>query len=490
MRCHFVKAGFLRLPNISIWAVRFSVFGFVAVLLSGASLFASTRNSQFLWISDIHFNPMSDTTLVRELEMIDPSKWEAVLERTMPRQFSQYKSDTNWWLLKSALEQFPKTDPHPAFVIVTGDLLAHDFPGIFRDATHDSNQQRYRDFVLKTVQFLSLELQRKFPKTKIFITPGNNDNDCGNYSVQAGGTFLHDTESVARTLAGAEGEFTNTWTALGSFNVPHPTVKGTRLISLNSIFWSQKYVALSSREGCKPVQSSAPADMMQWLEQQLAAAAEAHGKAWLMFHIPPGIDGYSTAQNREKLEAAGTAGDTCAQSVVPMWAPQSTQQFDALLTKYHTTVTAVLAAHTHSDDFRLFAATDGERPFLLMAPAISPVYEQNPSFRIATYSKDGILTDQTTYDLTNLPEASSKKKGSWKREYTFAKQWKASELNATSLGRLYDSVVADPAVREDWLRLYAVSGPALQGEKPIVRALYCAVKGLSVEDYTKCYCGK
>jgi len=490
--CRFVVGGFVRWLYIGISRRKVWILAGLALvaLARPTAVEGRSSESQFVWISDIHFNPMADPSLVRELESIEAAKWKSVLDRTSPGGFSQYKSDTNWWLLKSALEQFPKTNPHPAFVIVTGDLLAHDFPGMFREATHDENQQHYREFVLKTVQFLALELQRKFPTTKIFITPGNNDNDCGNYSVQAGGTFLHDTESVARTLAGAEGEFTNTWTALGSFNVPHPTAKGTRLLSLNSIFWSQKYVALSSREGCKPVQSTAPSDLMQWLEQQLAAAAEAHEKVWLMFHIPPGIDGYATAQNREKLEAAGTSGDTCAQSIVPMWAPQWTQHFDALLSKYHTTVTAILAAHTHSDDFRLFAATEGERPFLVMAPAISPVYEQNPSFRVTTYSIDGVLMDHTTYSLTNLPEASRRKKGSWKREYTFTRQWKAPRLDAASLSKLYDNVVADPSVREEWLRLYAVSGPALQGEKPIVRALYCAVEGLGVEEYRQCYCGK
>jgi hypothetical protein len=487
---HFVEAGFFRLPNSGIWAVKFCLLVSLAVLLSGASLFARTKDSQFLWISDIHFNPMSDPSLVRELQNTDPAKWESVLERTSPDGYSQYKSDTNWWLLRSALEQFPKTLPHPAFVVLTGDLLAHDFPGMYRDSTRDENQQHYREFVLKTMQFLALELQHKFPQAKIFITPGNNDNDCGNYSVQAGGTFLHDTESVARMLAGAEGEFTNTWTALGSFNVPHPTVKATRMLSLNSIFWSQKYVALSSREGCKPVQSTAPEDLMQWLAEQLAAAAQANQKVWLMFHIPPGIDGYSTAMNREKLEAASTSTDSCAESIVPMWTPHWTEQFDGLLGKYHATVTAVLAAHTHSDDFRLFAAAEGEHPYLVMAPAISPVYEQNPSFRVATYSKDGVLSDQTTYYLTNLPEASKKKKGLWKKEYTFTKQWKAQKLDAESLSRLYDNVVANPAVREEWLNLYAVSGPALQGEKPIVKALYCAVEGLSVESYRQCYCGK
>ncbi len=456
----------------------------VFALISGSYARADSR---FLWISDIHFNPMADSLLVSNLEKAPPAQWETILNRTSPNTFSQYKSDTNWWLLKSALEQFPRTIRHPAFVMVTGDLLAHEFPATFQNATHDSDPQRYRSFVLKTVEFLALELQRKFPGTKIFITPGNNDNDCGDYTIEASGDFLNNTEQVARELAGGDDEFATSWKALGSFNVPHPTIAGVRVISLNSIFWSQNYQALSSAQGCKPVPSTAAADLMAWLDHELAAAAQAHQNVWLLFHIPPGIDGYASAMKRKGPASGGTTDGnaTCSQSIVPMWKVEWTAQFDALLAKYHSTVVAAFAAHTHSDDFRI---TGDE--FVLMDPAISPVYSQNPGFRVVRYKGDGTVTDQSTYYLTNLPSASAKTKGQWKQEYQFTKQWKTRQLDAASLSRVYDEVVADEQIRANWLKLYAVSGPALEGEKPIVRALYCAVEGLSVETYKQCWCGK
>ena len=189
---------------------------------------------------------------------------------------------------------------------------------------------------------------------------------------------------------------------------------------------------------------------------------------------------------RQSLSAGGAPAnaDACAQSIVPMWRTEWTAQFDALLAKYQPTVVATFAAHTHSDDFRVMG-----QEFVLMNPAISPVYEQNPGFRVVSYRGDGTVTDQSTYYLTNLPGANAKKKGNWKREYSFTKQWKARSLNASSLNGVYQRVIADERVRADWLKLYAVSGPALEGEKPIVRALYCAVEGLSVESYRECYCG-
>ena len=103
-----------------------------------------------------------------------------------------------------------------------------------------------------------------------------------------------------------------------------------------------------------------------------------------------------------------------------------------------------------------------------MNPAISPVYQQNPGFRVVSYRGDGTVTDQSTYYLTNLPGATAKKKGSWKREYSFNKKWKARELNASSMNGLYQRVVADEKVRGDWLKLYAVSGPALEGRSRLL----------------------
>ena len=465
----------------------------MAILLSlGLMSPASAREpeSKFLWVSDIHFNPMADAALVPDLQKTDPAQWEPILNRTSPNNFSQYKSDTNWWLLKSSLEQFPRTLRHPAFVMVTGDLLAHNFPRIYRGITPDADQQQYAAFVLKTVRFLALRLQREFPGAKIYITPGNNDNDCGNYSVQANGEFLHDTAEIARALATGDAEFTKGWQSLGSFNVPHPTVPGMRIISLNSIFWSQKYLALSSEQGCKAVSTTAPADLLKWLDGELAAAALAKQKVWLMFHIPPGIDGYSSASARQSAIKGGAPdnAETCAKAIVPMWVPEWTAQFDDLLTKYRATAIATFAAHIHSDDFRLVGATSEGRTFILLGPAISPVYEENPSFRVVSYRRDGTLTDHTTYYLANLPAASSKHKGKWKQEYTYTREWKTATLDADSLARLYDEVVGNEKARSRWLSLYAVRGPAQNEQKTMERALYCADEALSVESYTECWC--
>ena len=78
--------------------------------------------NNFLIVSDIHFDPMADPALVADLVAADPTEWESILERSKLTRVSQYGEDTNWWLLRSALDQMRATLPHPAFIMVPGDL--------------------------------------------------------------------------------------------------------------------------------------------------------------------------------------------------------------------------------------------------------------------------------------------------------------------------------------------------------------------------------
>jgi len=432
---------------------------------------------------------MADATLVVELAAAAPSQWEAILRHTTPNNFSPYGEDTNWWLLQSALDQMRKTLPHPAFVMFTGDLLAHGFPKRYRNVTHDNNPEHYRGFVLKTVEFLALEFRKRFPGTKILITPGNNDEDCGDYSIQAGGTFLSDTAELARDLAGADATFTSGWKTLGSYNVPHPTLPDVRILSLNTVFFSNKYEARSFSDGCAQVTSTAASDLFDWLKLNLAAAQQASQKVWLMFHIPPGIDGYATTHNSgtQPQTIGSSAGGSC-NPIVPMWVPTWTAQFDALLESYRDMVLASFAGHTHTDDFRLVNAAGVNQAFVLINPAVSPIYDQNPGFRVVTYASDGSLLEQTTYYLTNLRQASSQVHGQWKKEYRFSREWRAGRLDLASLGTIYGYIQSTKTGRDRWLKLYNVSSSAAVVPADTVRGLYCAIGALDPAAYESCYC--
>lgn len=486
-----------RLTRVS--AYRFShplLFLLLLGLLSSHRASAQSHDQastdRFLIVSDIHFNPMADPALVADLAAADPTQWESILSRSKRTSFSQYGEDTNWWLLQSSLNAMRATLPHPAFILTNGDLLAHQFPQTYQKITHDPDRKTYSKFVRKTVEFLALELRKRFPNASILLTPGNNDDECGNYSIEARGRFLHDTADLARKLAHSGDEFRSSWEALGSYDIPHPTAPGVRIISLNTVFLSARYHAQRFSENCAQVDSTAASDLFTWLDSRLSRAQQNHEKVWLMFHIPPGIDSYFTIQQHQHLLTANAAAMTqqqCTSTIVPMWVPKWTAQFDDLLEKYAGTILAAFGGHTHNDDFRVVHAGTAHPTFILINPAISPVYRENPGFRVVTYQRDGSLEDQSVYYLTNLELASSTTRGEWKKEYTFSQTWKLQQLDADSLATLYNRMKSNPDDRDTWLKFYDVSSAAALLPPNSSPALYCAIEGLAVDSYGNCYCG-
>ena len=140
------------------------------------------------------------------------------------------------------------------------------------------------------------------------------------------------------------------------------------------------------------------------------------------------------------------------------------------------------------DDFRLVSTAGVNQAFVLIDPPISPIFDQNPAFRIVSFRSDGSLADQSTYYLTNLRQASSKVRGRWKKEYTFTQEWRKPRLDLSSLGTIYSQIWATAESRDQWLKLYEVSSPAAQVPADSVRGLYCAIGALDPVAYEKCYC--
>lgn len=452
------------------------IFGF---FLFATGVHATSRN--LLVVSDIHFNPMDDPALVSQLAAADPANWAGILQQSQPAAFSPYGKDTNWWLLQSALDAMPRVGPHPAVILFTGDLLAHNFPRMFQGITHDSDPDHYRAFVGKTVRFIALEMRRRFPEARILITPGNNDDLCGDYAIEAGGEFLSDTAGTARDLARADERLVSTWKSLGSFSVAHPTIRGLRIVSLNSVFFSRVYRPASFRKGCAAADSTAAKDLFTWLEAELKQAQAVHEKVWLMFHIPPGIDGWASSHAHE----GDLVAESCPNSIVPMWVPQWTTRFDELLAQYEGTVIAGFAGHIHSDAFRL----PGGNQFVLIDPAISPIYGQNPGFRVVEVNRDGTLKNQRTYYLKNLQTAGSTSPGEWGEEYNFARKWQQRRLDGAALAKVNTAVMNSKTAEDQWLKFYNVSSTADPVPAKDVRGLSCATASLEVPAYQACYCG-
>jgi sphingomyelin phosphodiesterase acid-like 3 len=438
---------------------------------------------QVLVMSDLHFDPMADPSLVDQLAAAEPEQWSAVLDSSSDRSLGRYGRDSNWMLLRFALQHMAKTLPKPALVLIPGDFLAHRFREEFDAAAKDHSDAAYRIFVRKTMQFLGEQLEQNFPATPILPALGNNDEECGDYQLQPNGPFLADTLPILRRLVGSAGApgFDRDWQSYGNYSA---RVSSIRILSTNTNFLSVHYRNLCG----SPADGDPGNATLAWLEAELAAAKEAREPVWLVYHIPPGIDGYATLRQ-----------GACPGTMIPMWDQAYPAVFLTLLKRYADTIAASFAGHTHMDDFRLIGDAEGRYGFALITPAVSPIFGQNPAFRTVVYGPQGGILDQTTYDLTNLPQATAAVGGvppEWRAEYTFTRQWGLPRVDLASLDHLYTQITDVPAQREQWQIIFPVSSPVYwvpfsggSGQlAQAVRAFRCASGNLGPSDYGQCYC--
>ena len=129
---------------------------------------AAPAAGRLLVMSDIHFDPMAEPGLVDRLAAAEPAQWPAIFDRAGDQNPARYGSDTNWLLLRSALQQMKQTLPRPALVPLPGDFLAHRFHHKFDAAASDHSDAAYRRFVRRTMQFLALQFEGDFPATRSF----------------------------------------------------------------------------------------------------------------------------------------------------------------------------------------------------------------------------------------------------------------------------------------------------------------------------------
>jgi sphingomyelin phosphodiesterase acid-like 3 len=166
----------------------------------------------------------------------------------------------------------------------------------------------------------------------------------------------------------------------------------------------------------KEFEQSAVTAELAWLDSRLASAKAAGKKVWLLMHVPPGADIYSTATKDYKGKLTTTA--------TMMWEPPYQATFLQTVSKYPGLIALTLAAHTHMDEFRVYAPGN----VLEISPSITPYFGNNPGFRVFSFAQDTLKpTDYTSfnYDLATDPLQ-------FNRYYTFSDVYPSSAtLNAS-----------------------------------------------------------
>ncbi|MBV9109516.1 MAG: metallophosphoesterase, partial [Gemmatimonadetes bacterium] len=331
------------------------------------------RESTVLLVSDLHFDPFTaGAQAVNALRAAPTTQWARILAAVPGTTPSAYGSDSNYPLLVSAGAAMRQAVPHPAYVVISGDFLGHNF-----EAKYDSVFAGTRDstgaatFADSTMAFMARWMGSLFPRdVPIYPAIGNNDSGCNDYGMDT--QFQRSAARSWAPLAQRGGRARGFVAAFdsGGYYTARPPRSNATLVMLNDIYWSRSYDA-----ACGPDRGQRE---LRWLAGILQAARASHRRVWLASHIPPGVDIYSSLQH---------PGDPTL-----MFTPAYVAPFDSLVRAYADVVALHVTGHTHMSEFRVYQTATGGVPDLGV-PAVSPIFGNNPGFVSMRLGPSGELLD-------------------------------------------------------------------------------------------------
>jgi sphingomyelin phosphodiesterase acid-like 3 len=440
--------------------ILFCLPGLPAVL-AGSSQPLPPSAGNALLISDLHFDPLADPSLVKQLIDAPVGDWETIFFSSKQTGYAHAPQDANYPLIKSALSA-AAGQCSVDFVVGMGDYLRHNFEQAFLKTGGTSDE--FTDFATKTALFIVRALQTDF-RVPVYFALGNDDSPCGDYRVDPGGPFLAilaDSLEVLKNHPDAAADFRTG----GFYELPHPTLANHEIVVLNSVLWSRSYAICGSDSG------DAGKAEMQWLSWQLYRAKISGNKVMLVMHIPPGIDSYKSAH-----AGAGKAA-------TEFWQSQFFTQFLDLMKTYGSIVQIALAGHTHMDDFRVLSPGGTASPVAFrITPAVSPIFGNNPGFSVLQYQiGTGEVSDIATYYLNLVGGGSDPH---WALEYRFSAAYGYNTFSAESLQSLAAAIQSDPTVRHVFAGFYATCAPS--PIKPDNWQFYaCSQTQFTSSDYASC----
>lgn len=437
-----------------------------------------------LMVSDIHFDPFHDPAKAAQLRDADTSRWEAILSSpdtpTQAADFARLQSacnakgmDTDWKLLTASFKAEQQRLPHPFFITVSGDLMVHQFDCRFRNTGGPKDEAAYAAFASKVIAFVAGELRKAFPGTPVYIALGNNDSGCMDYHEDAYSEFLKaDGRVVAETSHGKteREQVAREFSAQGNYTMHLPgAMHRTKLVVMQDVFESARY------RTCKGAADEAQAKaQISWLRAELAKAREKKEPVWVMAHIPPGVDTYSTV-NQHRDVCKGDAPVTFL----------SSNALGEVLDEYADVVKLAIFAHTHMDEVRLFRGPRGEFAPGKLVPSISPVNGNHPAFTIAEVNPaTATLTDYSvTVSIDNTGAA-------WSEEYRYSKTYAEKDFSGSSAAHLVDELAKAQGPSVSYMRFYSAGD---KGLRALALGLFwpqysCSLAHDGPADYRSCVC--
>lgn len=443
-----------------------------------------------LFVSDIHFEPLWDPSKAPRLEAAPVNQWNAILaEQASADQAARLEellqtckvrgADTSYALYESSLRAIHDDAKGAKFVVLSGDLISHDFSCKFHIVFPKASPAEYRAFVEKTIDYVMRELRDALPGVPVYAALGNNDSDCGDYQLDPDSPFLAETGKVlaADLPVGERGEAERTFAEGGYYSARFPApLSRTRILVLDDLFMARQYATCGGQADAAPATAQ-----IAWLEQKLVAARRNKEKVWVMSHIPPGVNPYATAMK---------ALDLCGGGMPQMFL--SSEALPEAMAHYGDVIALAIFAHTHMDEMRLLrpaAGSSAEGVALKMVPSISPINGNNPAFTVAEIdAATAELKDYRVFVASNQTGTDTH----WSEEYDFAKTYKEGAFTAATAGDLIEGFKADPTAQADRSKSYIQNYGSGSGARAIGtfwQPYTCALRNDGADAFRECVCG-
>lgn len=433
----------------------------------------------FVLLSDVHTDPLSQpVTRNQSTWCRDPAAARArglaafpgaaepqyVLRVRPGGRYGRYGCDAPKALAAAAYDAMAAAAAQlrhaPEFVLHGGDAAAHalDAAGVV-DAFEHTHAQ----------------LAARFPRARVVPAVGNNDV-VPHYDAACDSPALATLAGLWRRYGWLDADQEAFFRHAGA-HAADATADGlVRVLALNANIFLAR--------GRRPANQSTADDCGQlaWLDAELARAAQRGQTVLVLMHVAPVVDNY----DKKDLWANATVA----------------QAFRDTLARHNAAhpglVQAVVMGHVHKDEYRLLRRPDGSTLLpVIVAPAVSPVFDNNPAFRIVYFSaenapatsgnssggkgkhKVAVLRDYDQYYM-DLRASYTTNTTQWVREYRFSTAYGRRSLQTDEFDRLHADLGTHSALMTEYMTRYA--SHYTTDEKTTL----CAYQSNTADEYQQC----
>lgn len=305
-----------------------------------------------------------------------------------------YGCDSPPVLALSSFEAMARLQPNVSLILWTGDSGPH------RRASSPG-----QEYIAQVTSLVFSRLSQLFPRVPVVAVVGNHDISPPNQWPVGGPAYasLWGPGGFSRHIPS---EQRDSFLHCGFYST---TAAGLNFLVLNTNIYRKD----------NEVEGDDPCGQLTWLEAKLVEAEQREGKVYIVGHIPPGGQSWSTPHDTvEEIH----------------------ERFLQLLIRFSNVVVAQFYGHKHTDSFRLIRSEEGKSVGIgLVQGSVSPLIGSNPSVRLYSYNNQSGLEDYAQYflDLQQVHAVrniSAVELGTrWKRLYRASESYGLKDLSPSSL---------------------------------------------------------